>query len=95
VKPAPFIDPALPVPPRVPDRQAGSQFLMYALPGVGELYVRSVLSRRLPQLAGMRQAATRNPGWETVILPGVGHTPQLEVPGTVAGRLAGWLERHF
>ena len=174
-----LIDPALPVPRRVPDRQVGSQFLMYALPGVGEFYVRSVLSRRPPQLAvqrvidlcfadpsridpamfsasialaaerqgqgprardeaflaasrslmrvvglrgrywqmmasvrvpvlliggeadrlvsvaSMRQAATRNPGWETVILPGAGHTPQLEVPDTVAGAVQDWLGRHF
>jgi pimeloyl-ACP methyl ester carboxylesterase len=174
-----LVDPALPMPPRAPDRQVGSQFLMYALPGVGEFYLRSVLSRRPPQLAvqriidlcfadpsridpamftasialarerrsqglragdeaflaasrslmrvvglrrrywqmmasvrvpvlliggeadrlvpaaSMRQAAARNPGWETVILPGVGHTPQLEVPDTVAGTLADWLKRHF
>jgi pimeloyl-ACP methyl ester carboxylesterase len=174
-----LIDPALPVPPRLPDRQVGSQFVMYALPGVGEFYVRSVLSRRPPQLAvqrvidlcfadpsridpamfsasialaaerqsqgprardeaflaasrslmrvagrrgrywqimasvrvpvlliggeadrlvpvaSMRQAAARNPGWETVILPGVGHTPQLEVPDAVADTLTNWLGRHF
>ena len=178
-----LIDPALPAPPRLPDRQVGSQFLMYALPGVGEFYLRSVLSRRPPQLAvqrvidlcfadpsridpamfaasialaaerqsqrqgqdqrardeaflaasrsllrvagrrgrywqmmasirvpvlliggeadrlvpaaSMRQAASRNPGWETVILPGVGHTPQLEVPDTVASTLADWLGRNF
>ena len=178
-----LIDPALPMPPRVPDRQVGSQFLMYALPGVGEFYVRSVLSRRPPQLAvqrvidlcfadpsridpdmfaasialaaerqsqrqsqgqrardeaflaasrslmrvaglrgryrqmmasirvpvlliggeadrlvpvaSIRQAAARHPEWETVILPGVGHTPQLEVPDTVAGTLQDWLGRNF
>ena len=174
-----LIDPALPLPPRVPDRQVGSQFLMYALPGLGELYVRSVRSRQPPQLAvqrvielcfadpsridpamftasialaterrnqglragdeaflaasrslmrvvglrrryqemmasvrvpvlllggeadrlvpvaAMRQAAARNPGWDTVILPGVGHTPQLEVPDAVTGKLADWLRRHF
>jgi pimeloyl-ACP methyl ester carboxylesterase len=174
-----LIDPALPLPPRVPDRQVGSQFLMYALPGLGELYVRSVRSRQPPQLtvqrlielcfadpsridpamfrasvalaterrgqgvragdeaflaasrslmqvvglrrrywemmasvrvpvlllggeadrlvpvAAMRQAAARNPGWDTVILPGVGHTPQLEVPDAVTGQLADWLARHF
>src|SRR4029077_20524924 len=39
---------------------------------------------RLVPVASLRQAAARNPGWETVILPGVGHTPQLEVPDTVA-----------
>ena len=174
-----LIDPALPLPPRVPDREVGSQFLMYALPGLGELYVRSVRSRQPPQLAvqrvielcfadpsridpamfrasvalaterrgqgvragdeaflaasrslmqvvglrrrywemmasvrvpvlllggeadrlvpvaAMRQAAARNPGWDTVILPGVGHTPQLEVPDAVTGKLADWLRRHF
>jgi pimeloyl-ACP methyl ester carboxylesterase len=174
-----LIDPALPLPPRVPDRQVGSQFLMYALPGLGELYVRSVRSRQPPQLAvqrvielcfadpsrldpamfrasialaaerrsqgvragdeaflaasrslmrvvglrrrywemmalvrvpvlllggeadrlvpvaAMRQAAARNPGWDTVMLPGVGHTPQLEVPDAVTGKLADWLGRHF
>ena len=174
-----LIDPALPPPRGVPDRQVGSQFLIYALPGLGEFYLRSVQSRQPPQLAvqrvielcfadpsridpamftasialaterqgqgsrarneaflaasrslmrvvglrrrywemmasvrvpvlliggeadrlvpvaSMRQAAARNPGWETVILPGVGHTPQLEVPDAVAGRLADWLHRHF
>ena len=49
-----LIDPALPPPRRVPDRQVGSQFLMYALPGLGELYVRSVRSRQPPQLAVQR-----------------------------------------
>ena len=174
-----LIDPALPPPRRAPDRQVASQFLTFALPGLGEFYVRSVMSRRPPQLAvqrvidlcfadpsridpamftasialaaerqsqgarardeaflaasrslmrvvglrgrywqmmasvrvpvlliggeadrlvpaaSMRQAAARNPGWETVILPGVGHTPQLEVPDAVAGQLADWLGRHF
>ena len=174
-----LIDPALPLPPRALDRQAGSQFLMYALPGLGELYVRSVLARTPPQLAvqrvvelcfadpsridpamitasialaaerqsqgtrardqaflaasrslmrvvglrrrywetmacvrgpvlliggeadrlvplaSMRRAAARNPRWETVILPGVGHTPQLEVPDIVTKELRDWLDRHF
>jgi pimeloyl-ACP methyl ester carboxylesterase len=174
-----LIDPALPVPLRTPDRQVGSQFLLYSLPGVGELYLRRVLSRRSPQVAvqqvvelcfadparadpammtasialaaerqdhpagagpeaflaasrslmrvvgprrrywetmasarvpvlliggdadrlvpvaSMRQAAARNPRWETVILPGVGHTPQLEVPGKVTGIIGDWLGRHF
>ncbi len=172
-----LIDPALPLPPRLPDRQVGNQFLMYALPGLGEHYVRTVLARRPPQLAvqqivelcfadpsradpammtafdrpgrrapeaerrgdaflaasrslmrvvgrrgryrdmmasvrvpvlliggdadrlvpvaSIRQAAARNPGWQTVILPGVGHTPQLEVPGKVIGTIRDWLDRHF
>lgn len=174
-----LVDPALPLPPRLPDRQVGNQFLLYALPGVGGLYLRSVLSRRSPQVAvqqlvelcfadpsradpamvtasialaaerqvhpagagpdaflaasrslmrvvglrrrywemmasvqvpvlliggdadrlvpvaSMRRAAARNPRWETVILPGVGHTPQLEVPGKVIGTIQDWLGRHF
>ncbi len=174
-----LIDPALPLPRRVPDRQVGSQFLLYALPGLGEFYVRRVLTRTPPQLAvqrvvdlcfadpsradpamltasialaaerqsqpvrardqaflaasrslmrvvglrrhywemmasvrvpvlliggeadrlvpvaSMRQAAARNPRWETVILPGVGHTPQLEVPDVVTKTLRDWLGRRF
>jgi pimeloyl-ACP methyl ester carboxylesterase len=46
-------------------------------------------------VAAVRRAAARNPGWESVILPGVGHTPQLEVPGQVTGILTDWLDRHF
>jgi pimeloyl-ACP methyl ester carboxylesterase len=174
-----LIDPALPLPSRRPDRQVGSQFLLYALPGLGELYVRMVMSRTPPQLAvqrvvdlcfadpsradpamltasialaaerqsrpvrardqaflaasrslmrvvglrrrywemmasvrvpvlliggeadrlvpvaSVRQAAARNPRWETVILPGVGHTPQLEVPDVVTEALRDWLGRQF
>src|SRR2546423_1166986 len=45
-----LVDPALPVPLRTPDKQVGSQFLIYSLPGVGELYLRRVLSRRSPQV---------------------------------------------
>jgi pimeloyl-ACP methyl ester carboxylesterase len=173
-----LIDPALPLPRQAIDRQVGSQFLLYALPGLGELYVRTLMSRRTPQVAvqrvvelcfadpdradpamltasialaterqnhdradaaaflaasrslmrvaglrrrywemmaavqvpvlliggeddrlvpvaSMRQAAARNPRWETVILPGVGHTPQLEVPDNVIGTLRDWLGQHF
>ena len=46
---------------------------------------------RLVPVASMRQAAARNPRWETVILPGVGHTPQLEVPDRSSARCGtGW-----
>jgi pimeloyl-ACP methyl ester carboxylesterase len=171
-----LIDPALPLPRQTPDRQVAGQFLLYALPGLGELYVRAVMSGRPPELvvqrvielcfadpsradpamlkasialaaerqhqeqsnaaaflaasrslmrvvgqrhrywetiasvrvpvlliggeadrlvpaASMRQAAARNPRWETVMLPGVGHTPQLEVPDTVIGTVRDWLGR--
>lgn len=168
-----LIDPALPLPRQTPDRRVASQFLLYSLPGFGELYFRTVLSRQPPQVAvqrvvdlcfadpsridpamltasialasqrqttpdrdqaflaasrslmrvvgqrrrywemmasvrvpvlliggeadrlvpvaSMRQAAARNPRWETVILPGVGHTPQLEVPDAVTEALRDWL----
>jgi pimeloyl-ACP methyl ester carboxylesterase len=171
-----LIDPALPVPTRKPDWPVAGQFLLYALPGLGELFVRA-LSRRPPELAvrqltelcfadpsradpamteasvalarcrqatpsrdeallaaarsllrviarprsywammagitvpvlliggdadrlvpvaSMRRAAARNPRWETTILAGVGHTPQLEVPEVVADTIDGWLGRHF
>ncbi|MGD0064142.1 MAG: alpha/beta fold hydrolase [Streptosporangiaceae bacterium] len=50
---------------------------------------------RLVPADAVRQAAARNRSWESVILPGVGHTPQLEVPGQAAGLLTDWLDRHF
>jgi pimeloyl-ACP methyl ester carboxylesterase len=50
---------------------------------------------RLVPVAAVRQAAARNPHWETVILPGVGHTPQLEVPDVVTETLRDWLGKHF
>ena len=49
---------------------------------------------RLVPAAAMRQAAARNPHWESVILAGVGHTPQLEVPEAVTGAIQDWLDRH-
>jgi pimeloyl-ACP methyl ester carboxylesterase len=48
---------------------------------------------RLVSAASMRQAAARNPRWETVMLPGVGHTPQLEAPDNVIAAVRGWLGR--
>jgi pimeloyl-ACP methyl ester carboxylesterase len=176
-----LIDPALPLPPQKPDWQVSGQFLLYALPGLGELTVAKfmrkvspeeavqqlvqlcfadpsrvdpemikaevalstrrhpataaeasarariflaaarsllrVLSRRqnyqammagidvpvlliggeddrLVPIAAMRQAAARNPRWESVILPGVGHTPQLEVPDAAIAAIQHWLNRH-
>jgi pimeloyl-ACP methyl ester carboxylesterase len=175
-----LIDPALPLPPQKPDWQVSGQFLLYALPGLGErtvakllrtvppetavqrvlelvfadpsradpelikadvaLSVRRhpatraqalarariflaaarslllVLSRRqrfaakmagigvpvlliggeadrLVPVAAMRQAAARNPHWDSVILPDVGHVPMLEVPDTVTGAIRDWLAR--
>ena len=48
---------------------------------------------RLVPVAAMRQAAAQNPRWESVMLPGVGHTPQLEVPDVVTGAIRDWLAR--
>ena len=177
-----LLDPALPLPPQKPDWQVSGQFLLYALPGLGEFAVarlmasvspekavqqllqlcfadpsradpemiradvalstkrhpatsaqaaararvflaaaRSllrVLARRgnlqkmmagidvpvlliggeddrLVPVAAMRQAAARNPRWESVILAGVGHTPMLEVPDAVTTAIKDWLDRHF
>ena len=50
---------------------------------------------RLVPVAAMRQAADRNPRWESVILPGVGHTPMLEVPDDTSAVIRDWLDRHF
>ena len=177
-----LLDPALPLPPQKPDWQVSGQFLLYAIPGLGESAVAKlmasvspdkavqqlvqlcfadpsradpeiiraevalstkrhpatpaqatarariflaaarsllrVLSRRqrfakmmagidvpvlliggeddrLVPVAAMRQAAARNPRWESVILPGVGHTPMLEVPDAVTTAIKDWLDRHF
>jgi pimeloyl-ACP methyl ester carboxylesterase len=173
-----LIDPALPLPRRAPDPLVAGQFLLFMLPGPGELLVRT-LSRRTPEqavrqlvelnfadpsradpamvaasvdlarerrddqagarareqsllaatrsllrvvgrsgrywemtkgitvpvlliggesdrlvpIAAMRRAAARNPRWETAFLAGVGHTPQLEVPGAVTGTIGDWLGR--
>ena len=50
---------------------------------------------RLVPVAAIRQAGARQPRWDTVVLAGVGHTPQLEVPDLVVGTVQDWLERHF
>ena len=50
---------------------------------------------RLVPVAAIRQAGARNPQWDTVVLAGVGHTPQLEVPDVVVGHVQDWLDRHF
>jgi pimeloyl-ACP methyl ester carboxylesterase len=34
------------------------------------------------------------PGWSTTLLPGVGHTPQLEAPGDVLTAIGRWGKRH-
>jgi pimeloyl-ACP methyl ester carboxylesterase len=46
-----LIDPALPLPARKPDWQVSSQFLLYALPGLGEAVVARGMSRIAPEAA--------------------------------------------
>jgi pimeloyl-ACP methyl ester carboxylesterase len=50
---------------------------------------------RLVPVASIRNAGSRNPGWDTVVLAGVGHTPQLETPQLVVDAVQAWLRRHF
>ena len=69
-------------------------FATMAAVGVPVLLIGGTADRLVP-VAAVRQAAARNPRWESAILPGVGHTPQLEVPGQVLGVLTDWLDRHF
>jgi pimeloyl-ACP methyl ester carboxylesterase len=49
---------------------------------------------RLVPVAAARAVLAGNPNWESAILPGVGHTPQLETPDLVLEHVSGWLDRH-
>jgi pimeloyl-ACP methyl ester carboxylesterase len=46
---------------------------------------------RLVPLAAARAAVRANPSWSLVVLPGVGHVPQLEVPQATARVITDWL----
>ncbi|MPQ99046.1 alpha/beta fold hydrolase [Modestobacter sp. I12A-02628] len=46
---------------------------------------------RLVSVANARDVARRHPRWRYLELPGVGHTPQLQVPEALAAELVGWL----
>ena len=46
---------------------------------------------RLVPVAVARAAARANPSWSLVVLSGVGHVPQLEVPHDTARAITGWL----
>jgi pimeloyl-ACP methyl ester carboxylesterase len=46
---------------------------------------------RLVPLAAARAAVRANPSWSMVVLPGVGHVPQLEVPQDTARVITDWL----
>jgi pimeloyl-ACP methyl ester carboxylesterase len=52
-------------------------------------------SDRLVPVASIRAVGRRNPGWQTEIFDGVGHTPQLETPGAVVTAVQGWLDQQL
>ncbi len=47
---------------------------------------------RLVPLAAALTAARANPSWTSVVLPDVGHVPQLEAPEDTAKAIANWLD---
>jgi pimeloyl-ACP methyl ester carboxylesterase len=49
---------------------------------------------RLVPVAAARAVLAANPRWDSAILAGVGHTPQLEKPDAVAEQVTAWLDRH-
>ncbi len=49
---------------------------------------------RLVPVTAARKAAADNPTWDSVILPDIGHTPQLEAPDLVIQHVTAWLDRH-
>jgi pimeloyl-ACP methyl ester carboxylesterase len=46
---------------------------------------------RLVPVSAARAAARANPSWSLVVLPGVGHVPQLEAPRECAAAITQWL----
>ncbi len=171
-----LVDPSIPVPRQKPDLQITSQFLLYAVPFVGQRYMaytrdrmsdrqlvervinlcfadpskasgdlmdaatalvahrrqmpaqdaaflqaarslmlllarpkhyQAVMNRvecpvllvhgdrdRLVPVSAAQSALAANPKWESAILSGVGHTPQLETPELVREHVTSWLDRH-
>ena len=171
-----LVDPSIPVPRQKPDIQIASQFLLYAVPFVGQRYMAHTRNRmtdrqlvervinlcfadpskasgelmdaatalvahrrtmpaqdaaflqaarslmlllarpkqyqalmnrieppvllvhgdrdRLVPVAAAKNVLAGNPRWDGVILPGVGHTPQLETPDLVLEHVTSWLDRH-
>jgi pimeloyl-ACP methyl ester carboxylesterase len=49
---------------------------------------------RLVPVAAARHAAVAYPHWDITLLPGVGHTPQLEAPDAVIAAIGSWADRH-
>ena len=46
---------------------------------------------RLVPVTAARAAVRAHPSWSLVVLPGVGHVPQLEVPRQTADAVLAWL----
>jgi len=58
--------------------------------GCPVLLVHGALDRLVP-VSAARAAARTHPSWSVVVLPGVGHVPQLEAPGECAAAITSWL----
>ena len=54
------------------------------------LVLHGLLDRLVP-VAAVRAAARAHPAWSLVVLPGVGHVPQLEAPQVCATEIGAWL----
>jgi pimeloyl-ACP methyl ester carboxylesterase len=54
------------------------------------LILHGTLDRLIP-VAAARMVARGHPDWSLVVLPGVGHVPQLEVPHDCATEIREWL----
>ena len=54
------------------------------------LVLHGLLDRLVP-VAAVRAAARAHPAWSLVVLPGVGHVPQLEAPQVCATEIGEWL----
>ncbi len=54
------------------------------------LVLHGLLDRLVP-VEAVRRAARAHPAWSLVVLPGVGHVPQLEAPGVCATEIREWL----
>jgi len=65
--------------------------LMAAI-GVPVLLIGGEADRLVP-VAATRRVAASHPRWDSVIFPGVGHVPQLEVPAATAAAIHRWLDR--
>src|SRR6266704_3047164 len=76
-----LVDPALPFVPARPDPTVAGLFALYLMPG----------RDRLVPVAAALAAVRAQPSWSLVVFSGVGHVPQLEVPGDTARAMTEWL----